>query len=576
MAMRAARLATVVALLLATPVVATAAAKGPSAPAAPKGLHGFLLRPNETVAHTFPRTPAFAWNPVHAATCYEFELGTSRSFEENTVVWSNTQTGRGSAKNCVSVKRSNVISNPQSGGDVTQTSTTVVSTIPAIRIPAVSLNLTLPWFTGKPFALYAHVRAITTHGASKWSSPFGFNMRWDELPTPMATKPGLVRWQPVEGATSYQVWYPDIRKSFQTSTNVADEREFYSFHEDSNWWSTVRWRVRAVRQVLGSIANGLPAVSYGPWSPTYATTNPALTTGKLQTRFAASDVVSFGWKDGAHQLMPGFTFTGDQDLTGQEWPLFRVYAFTDKDCVNTVFRGSVVGGPAFAPRSSGPLKLPTNSDELDLAMAGVLPSSTNEGAKTYGADGTTVTTSEAMTDAKTTAKTDLPDVDPQTTRYYWTVVPVGISVTDSGVYDYVDVELPQDACERDRSSTFAKQSKPAITAAGGAFVSGLTPAGRLLASAGHSPVVYSTPLVAWKPVLAANAYQIEWSRSKYPWRRAGHTTTQSTSAVLKLSPGLWYYKVRGMNSQQIGVSGLAWSVPLAIKVAKPKFRVSSR
>ena len=94
--------------------------------------------------------------------------------------------------------------------------------------------------------------------------------------------------------------------------------------------------------------------------------------------------------------------------------------------------------------------------------------------------------------------------------------------------------------------------------------------------AGHNPVVYSTPLVAWKPVLAANAYQIEWSRSKYPWRRAGHTTTQSTSAVLKLSPGLWYYRVRGMNGQQIGVSGLAWSVPLAIKVAKPKFRVSSR
>ena len=100
MAMRAARLATVVALLLVTPVVATAAAKGPSTPAAPKGLHGFLLRPNEAVAHTFPRTPAFAWNPVHAAVCYEFELGTSRSFEENTVVWSNTQTGRGNARNC--------------------------------------------------------------------------------------------------------------------------------------------------------------------------------------------------------------------------------------------------------------------------------------------------------------------------------------------------------------------------------------------------------------------------------------------------------------------------------------------
>lgn len=575
--MRAARLATVVALLLLVPVVATAAAKGPSASAGPKGLHGFLLRPNERVAHTFPRTPAFAWNPVHAAACYEFELGTSRSFEDNTVIWSNVGTGRSSGRTCGSVKRVKTVSEAQPTGDVAQTSQSTVATVPAIRIPAVSLNLTLPWFTGKPFALYAHVRAITTHGATKWSTPFGFNMRWEELPTPLATRPGLIRWQPVEGATSYQVWYPDIRKSFQTSTNVADEREFYSFHDDANWWSTVRWRVRAVRHVLGSSTNGLPAVSYGPWSPVYAATNPALTTGKLQTRVAASDVVSFGWKDGAHQLMPALTFTGNQDLTGQNWPLFRVYAFTDSDCVNVVFRGSVVGGPAFAPRSSGPLKLPTNYDELDTAMAGVLASSTNEGAKTYGADGGALTSSETMKDENTPAKTDLPDADPQTTRYYWTVVPVGINVTDSGSFEYVDVELPQDACEAGRMSTFAKQSQPAITAGDGAFVSGLTPKGRLLASAsGRTPVVYSTPLVAWKPVLAATGYEIEWSRSKYPWRRAGHTMTMSTSAVLKLSPGLWYYRVRGMNSQQIGVSGLAWSTPRAIMVARPTFRVTSR
>ena len=40
----------------------------------------------------------------------------------------------------------------------------------------------------------------------------------------------------------------------------------------------------------------------------------------------------------------------------------RVYAATDRDCVNVVFRSSVVGGPAFAPRMSGPLKLPTTQD----------------------------------------------------------------------------------------------------------------------------------------------------------------------------------------------------------------------
>jgi hypothetical protein len=573
--MRAARLATIVALLLVAPVVATAAAKGPGAPAAPKGLKGFLLRPNESVTHTFPRTPAFAWNPVRSATCYEFQLATSRSFEDSTVVWSNVPTGKGSGRNCGPVKRFSTTHEAQDSGEVTQTSETLVMTIPPIRIPAVAINLTLPWFTGKPYALYAHVRAVTTRGATRWSAPFGFNVRWEELPVPVSTKPGLVRWRPVEGATAYQVWYPDIRKSFLTHTNVADQRELYTFHDDHNWWSTVRWRVRAVREVLGYIPNGLPAVSYGPWSPVYASTNPALTSGKLRLRTAASDVVSSGWNDSAHQLMPALTFTGNQDLTGQEWPLFRAYAFTDKDCVNTVFRGSVVGGPAFAPRI-GPLKLPVNYDELDAAMVGVLPSATNETAKTFAADGTALTSSETMVDENTPPRTDLPDVDAQTTRYYWTVVPVGINVNESGTFEYVDVELPQDACAAGRVSTFAKRSHPAITAAGGAFVSGLTPKGRLLASAGRRPVVYSTPLVAWKPVLAATGYEIEWSRTKYPWRRAGHLMTQSTAAVLKLTPGLWYYRVRGMNSAQIGVSGLAWSAPLAIKVARPTFRVSSR
>ena len=120
--MRAARLATVVALLLVTPVVATAAAKGPSTPAAPKGLHGFLLRPSEPVAHTFPRTPAFAWRPVRGAACYEFQLATSRTFDGSSVVWSNVSAGTNAARSC--------------GGS-------------KLDIPATSISLTLPWFTGQ-------------------------------------------------------------------------------------------------------------------------------------------------------------------------------------------------------------------------------------------------------------------------------------------------------------------------------------------------------------------------------------------------------------------------------------------
>ena len=83
-------------------------------------------------------------------------------------------------------------------------------------------------------------------------------MRWDDTPVPLPAKPGLVRWGAVEGATAYDVWYPDIRKVVRTHTNVADQREFYSFHLEDSWWQLVRWRVRPVRQVVGALPNGLP------------------------------------------------------------------------------------------------------------------------------------------------------------------------------------------------------------------------------------------------------------------------------------------------------------------------------
>ncbi|MFO7571753.1 MAG: hypothetical protein R6W48_04035 [Gaiellaceae bacterium] len=545
--MRAARLATLALVLLVTPLVATAPAMQSSAPGAPTGLQGFLLRPGDTSSNTFSRTPAFAWSPVRGASCYELRIGTSRSFEESTIVSSNVSSGSSSGRSCKGTR--------------------------AITIPATSLRLTLPWFTGRPYALYAQVRAITTRGATAWSKPYGFNMQWEQRPVPLATRAGLVRWTPVEGATSYEVWYPDIRKSFATHTNVADMREFYVFHDDPAWWSTVRWRVRAVRQVLGTIPNGLPAVSYGPWSPIYATRNPDLAPGKLQVRVSVSDVVSSSWKSGAHQLMPALTFSGS-GLGGNPYGLFRVYGFTDRECVNVVYKGSVVGGPAFAPRLSGPLKLPATLQELDDALIGILPSATSEGAKTFMADSTPVSSSEVLAEGQASARVDLPDIDSKTTRYFWTVVPVGFHISSSGGLEYYDVEVPQDACEAGRVSTFAKLSKPAITASGAPYVAGLTPQGRLLASAGSRPTVYSSPLVAWRPVIGATSYEIQWSRSTYPWRASGTLRTQSTSAALKLGSGVWHYRVRGLNGVQVGTPAMTWSKPAAVKVVKPTFKIS--
>jgi hypothetical protein len=457
----------------------------------------------------------------------------------------------------------------------------VRQTISPIKIPAVSVNLVLPWFTGKPYALYAHVRAVTTQGASSWSKPFGFNMRWEDTPVPLPAKPGLVRWTPIEGATGYEVWYGGrgpvgtfINKIVQTHTNVADQRDLYTFHVEEGWWRTVEWRVRAVRHVVGAIPNGLPAVSYGPWTAIYAATNPTWTSGPLKVSFAVSDQVSPASGGGAHQLMPALTFTGDQGLDGGSYRLFRAYAFTDRDCVNVVFRGSVVGSPAFAPRINGPLKLPKNAEELDVALLEVLPNAKNENAKTFTADTFPLVSNETFENDRALLRVDLPDLDVRTTRYFWTVVPVGIMVNpETGEFEYWDVESPQDACQAGRVATFGKESLPADTTSGAPYVSGLTPNGRLLAQAGRRPVVYSTPLVAWKPVVGASQYEVQWSRVKYPWRKRGSAKTFATSAVLKLSPGLWYYRVRGLNGAQVGTPAMTWSTPVAIKVAKPTFRI---
>ena len=130
---------------------------------------------------------------------------------------------------------------------------------------------------------------------------------------------------------------------------------------------------------------------------------------------------------------------------------------------------------------------------------------------------------------KTSARVDLPDIDFPSTRYYWTVVPVELRTLADKSMRYVDVDLPQDACAAGRVASFGKESDPVRVGSGTPYVSGLTPNGRLLSSSGKQPTVFSTPLVAWEPATGASAYEVQWSRTKYPWRAQGSKTTYSTS-----------------------------------------------
>jgi hypothetical protein len=558
----------------------------------PTDLRGFLLRPSQPPLESYPRTPSFAWNAYDGAQSYDFQLATSQLFDERTMVWST--------------------SDPST-----------------LKVPVAAVPVALPWMTGHRYALYARVRAHTAKGTTRWSAPFGFNMRWTTdckdrdnpcckppdytCPLPPAI-PGLVRWKPVDGATSYEVRFVEPDKIIKTTTNVADEREYYTLLDDARLFSTVQWRVRAVRQVYGSLPSGIPRVSYGPWSTTFISTNPAFPTGLLADLETVSTVFDTGAPGSyPHNLTPGYVFNGDPSLYGLagQHRLFRVYVATDRQCVNIVFTGSVVGSPAYAPRTSGPLALsgttptpttPTTTTTTTTTTSTTTTSAPTPGAfladgpqSTFDADGLPVTPDEqgagtspttgAAASATTAASAlpsdfqtpgpfvDLWDIGTPNGRYWWTVVPV----SERG---FRDLELPQDACAQGRVKPFGKASAPTLSSSLSTYstvpyASGLSTSGQTMTARSATPIFYRSPLVAWEPAPGATGYEVQWSRTNRPWRTASKTPayTAATSMLLPdLAPGTWYYRVRGIDPYMPGqVKQMTWSSPVMIKLAKPTF-----
>jgi hypothetical protein len=556
------------AFLVLAPTAAAGIDAGPkpfhATTSAPVGLHAFLLRPDETTRKYYPRTPSFAWSPVGVrGGSYEFELATNRNFNESSVLFNYTK----------------------------------------LTIPALSIAHQLPWMTGLPYALWAHVRWVSANGKqiTPWSAAFGFNMRWadSDYPQQLPAPEGLVRWKPIEGATRYEVLYPDISPplSFQTTTNVADEREFFTLHQGSVNWSSVRWRVRAIRYIDDKdlLKNGLPRVSYGPWSPTFTSVNPPLSLGVLGPSDTVSDVwVKKNQVAQPHELTPAFAWAPSapalSSLGSFGSSLYRVYIFTDDHCVNQVFAGSVVGSPAFAPRVyGGPLALPQTQKSLGQWMSGM----TQAGAegRSFDATGKPVKATESPgtgtpvngNGAADATGVDLWDSGWPNGRYYWTVVPVTVDffppfdpASSDNPIEFHDTEVPQDSCERGVGMSFGKVSQPVVTAASDMpWVSGLSPDGRVIASASKVPAVHDSPLVAWQPAVGATTYEVQLSRKSYPWKTTWSTTTAATSVILplgKAAVGTWFYRIRGINpALPTGAQAMSWSKPVRLKVTGDSF-----
>jgi hypothetical protein len=576
-----------IASLLAVAALAASAHASSAGLAAPSGLHGFLLRADEARSTTFHRTPSFAWKPVAGATSYQFQLSRTSTFRDNGILYNNT-----------------------------------------LLTPVEAPPLTLPWITGSPHALYARVRGLFASGATPWSAPFGFDMVPPDAPAPLPSYPGVLRWSPVEGADGYQVWLVDNGKMELARTNVLDERDFYTFHQTPNWIDTVRWRVRAIRGDTLNGINGIPVSRYGAWSPVYTSSNPAPSGGPIQLTGTLSDVFSDGSPNApAQRLMPSFLWSGNETLWGAPTELYRLYVSTDRECVNIVYTGAVVGSPAYAPRPFGALAMPTSVAALVVArniylQDGLEPSG-------FSADGATVNSTEQTPDATPTsqvpgdlpsapdpaapagsgssspppsspgaaapgsslngigpggrfgAPVDLWDTNWPESGYYWTVVAVS-AVSNGSSIVYRDLELPQDVCAAGRVQRFGIESEPSLTAAQAPFATGLSSTGRLT-SAVKTSSFYGQPLVAWTPALGAGIYQVQWSKKRYPFvaETDPRTSTKgfltsSTSSVLPLSPGTWWYRVRGIDyNLPTGVQQMSWSTTQKLVVSAPKFKVVS-
>ncbi len=361
----------ILAALAAVVMLATTSAVSSAASSTPTGLHAFLLRADEPPTDSFHRTPSFAWDPYPAAIGYQFQLSMSSTFRENSIFY-NTNT---------------------------------------LTTPVAAPSLILPWITGSPHSLFARVRATLDNGdVTPWSDDYGFDVVPPAPPIPLSSDPGLLRWTPIEGATGYQVWLVDVPKKGQAPglgkenvrTNVLDEREFYTFHQSRQWTSSVRWRVRALRSTeLGGPTNGLPAATYGAWSAIYSSSNPAVSGGPITPSETISDIRSNGDPSSpAHRLMPAFTWSGNQTISGATAELFRVYVFTDSQCLNRVYTSAVVGSPSYAPRTGGTLALPSDSAGIGLARGAYLDDGAEPSAEMF--DGTPVAAQESAAAAAPT------------------------------------------------------------------------------------------------------------------------------------------------------------------------------
>ena len=134
----------------------------------------------------------------------------------------------------------------------------------------------------------------------------------------------------------------------------------------------VHWRVRAVRgdesqpeerhsrRDPWTVEPGLHVVESGSHAD-----------GPIALEDTVSDTISNGsMSSPAHSMAPAFVWSGDESLGGVPAQFFRVYVFTDSQCLNRVYASATVASPAYAPRVlGGPLPMPQSAGGIAAAAS---------------------------------------------------------------------------------------------------------------------------------------------------------------------------------------------------------------
>ena len=308
--------------------------------AAPSNLRGFLLRPNESVTHVFPRTPAFAWAPVRGRALLRVrarhEPQLQRELDRLVERPLRRQAGRRlrGRRRQLGQRRATA---PATGSTAAAGRRRPARPRPPPRIPQSRHDPAAPrpGRLGRRRAARGSRASRTrctptsarsrTQGPTGWSKPFAFNMRWPSVPTPLPTQPGLVRWTPRPGRDGLPGLVPDFDVSKVFSTTHERRRPARVLHlacEPELVVDRALARPRRAPRLRRHPERPPGDVSYGPWSPMYTATNPDTPRRQAAADSSRSRIErATRTTQSAHELMPAFTFTGDQGLDGVSQPV---------------------------------------------------------------------------------------------------------------------------------------------------------------------------------------------------------------------------------------------------------------